>query len=182
MIAAVIVYLVILSYLASSNLVSNGADTKLKYQKVSFMYKKEKVIKDATEYFLQSNTTHCQVNTNDPSADNVDDDGNCMVHFSDLTGYIPSGFDFTDNGLNGSFQEPILITDNNTAIRIPATINDRISRNLYIKHYLGKEYGIAPECKNPNNDTNTINENRCLDEYVYHDYPTTLETRAALSN
>ena len=162
-IAPLIAMLVIISYMATSDIVINAVDTKLKFEKVKYVYPIERIIADATEQLCQEDSTTCK---NNESA------GVITLTFSDLVGYLPDNF--SSDNLNGGTFGNIEIFNNYTTLRINHNIPDQYSRKIYLTYFKGREFGVAPLCQSGTVDT------ACSDENVVHDYATTLATRSAL--
>lgn len=160
-IATVVMLLVILAFMSSSVNVVNATEIKMAFEKVKYSFSTEKVIFEAVENLCQKNPVLCQSKYID---------NKITLSSSDLVGYIPVNFDYTN--LIGGVYSGIQIIDNNTTIRITHNVPSTVSRNVYLNHYSGKEFGISPKC--------VSGVSPCDSEFVYHDYPTSLYTRSAL--
>lgn len=167
LIATLIAILVIVTYMATSGIVTNANEVKITYEKIKFVYSIEKVLVNATENLCQKDYLACK---------NKENSGVITLTLNDLVGYMPDNF--TNSNLNGGIFGNIQILNNYSTIRINQDVPGNTARNIYLKHYIGKEYGIAPNCVSGSINT-TI---PCDNTYVYHDYPSTLSLRNALSN
>lgn len=165
LIAGVIVILIIISYMSTSSIVSDASQVKMNFEKVKFVFPVEKVIVDSVENLCQKDPVACK---------NKDVSGTITLTFNDLVGYIPDTF-VNENLLQGTFTN-IQIVNNYTTVRVTQTIPDDKARKIYLNHYVGREYSIPPKCVAGTTDTTPP----CSTTEVYHDYPTSLETRSAL--
>ena len=163
-ITAIVMLLLIMTYLSSSSLVVDASKVKLAFEKTKQVFSIEKVIADSVENLCQSNATLCVSKYSG---------GVINLNFSDLSGYIPVNL-VNDNLYGGAIS--IQIRDNNTTIRLTHTLSDPVTRTVYLKHYQGRMYGIPPKCVSGVETTTPP----CSSSDVYHDYPTSIETRAAL--
>ena len=162
-IATLVAMLVIISYMATSDIVVNAAEVKIKFEKIKYVYQIEKIIVDATEQLCQNDSATCK---------NNESNGVITLTLSDLAGYIPDNF--SSDNLNGGTFGNIEIFNNYTTLRINHNIPDQYSRKVYLTYFKGKEFGVAPDCQSGTVDT------ACNDENVLHDYATMLATRSAL--
>lgn len=167
MIASLVVMLVILSYMATSGIVSDANNVKVTYEKVKYIYSIEKSLLTATENLCQVNYLACK---------NKEVNGIIYLTLNDLVGYMPDNFD--NSNFNGGGFTDIQILNNYSTFRLIQNIPVDIGRKIYLNHYQGREYGISPYCVS--GDKNSAIP--CNTEYVYHDYPTTLALRNALAN
>jgi hypothetical protein len=165
MIAAVVMILVIVAYMSSSQIVTSAAEVKMSFEKTKFAYSIEKVIVDATENLCQKSPATCK---------NKEVSGVITLTFNDLIGYIPDNFD-NSNMLGGSYGD-IQIVNGYTTVRLTSNVDSPTARKVYLSHYRGKEFGISPQCV----AGLTTSSPPCTTTGVYHDFPTSLETRAAL--
>jgi len=166
-IASIVVILFIMAYMSTSTMVVDAKNVKIAYEKVKFNYPIEKVISNSIENLCQKDPQTCKDNY-DSGTEKI------TLTFDNLIGYIPTNF-VNDNIVGGTYNI-LEILDNNTTIRITQDIPDTKARYIYLHHYKGREYGIAPLCVTGDKDSVTV----CDDIDVFHDFPTSLETRAAL--
>lgn len=164
-ISSVIVILVIMTYMSTSTLVVDAKAVQVAYEKVKFNYPLEQVVVNSVEHLCQNNFAFCK---------GKEVSGVITLTFADLAGYIPSNFS-NYNIVSGTYNN-IEIMENHTTIRITQNIPDSKARYIYLHHYKGKQYGVPPKCVVGLKDSATV----CDSENVYHDYPTALQTRAAL--
>lgn len=162
-IATLIAMLVIASYMATSDIVVNAVDIKLRFERVKYIYQIEKIIADATEQLCQEDSTTCK---------NNEESGVVTLTLSDLSGYLPDNF--SSDNLNGGTFGNIEIFNNYTTLRINHNIPDKYSRKIYLTYFKGREFGVAPDCQSG------VVDSACSDENVVHDYATSLDTRSAL--
>lgn len=165
LISAVIVILGIVSYMATSGIVSDAAAVKVTYEKIKYIYPIEKTIVDSVENLCQKDFNTCKSKIIG---------GEIILTFNDLVGYIPDNF-INENLNNGTFTE-IKILNNFTTVRLTQNIDNNVGRKIYLNHYKGREYGIPPKCVIGSEISSPV----CNSTIVYHDYPTSLETRSAL--
>ena len=161
MVAAMIAILVIMSYMSTSSIVVDASKVKIAFEKIKNVYVIEKILVDSVEHLCQSNAQVCK---------DKEVSGVISLNIADLSGYIPSNF-VNDNLYGGLFSIEIL--NNYTTIRINHYISDPVVRNVYIHHNAGAYNGIPPKCV----DESVEN---CGSIYIYHDFATSLQTRAAL--
>lgn len=163
--ATLISILVIMSYLATSGPTINYNNIKMTYEKVKYIYTIEEVLVNATENLCQKNSAYCK---------SKEVGGVISLNALDLAPYLPDNF--VNSNLNeGSFGS-ILIKKNYTTIQLTHNISDENARYIYLNHYKGKEYGIQPQCVVGSSASVPV----CDSIDVYHDYPTSLNLRAAL--
>jgi len=167
MIATLIVLLVITAYMSSNAMVGNAINVKLAFEKAKFTFNVENMIKNGVDSLCQNDPDTCK-NAYDS------DTGIITLTMNDISPYIPSSFD-NSNLIGGSFGD-IEIKDNNATISLQHNIPNDIKRNVYLHHYKGLAYSIAPECVSGDKDAFPP----CDNENVLHDYPTSPETRTAL--
>lgn len=165
-IATIVVLLAITMYMSTSGIVADTAKVKMNFDKVSYVYPKEKVIVTAVEDLCRSNAAFCKAKKNN---------GEISITNTDLVGYIPDAFDWNNNGVEGAFTD-IVVTANDSTIRITQTVPSDDARYVYLNHYQSREFGISPVCK----DGASTSTPPCSTAFVIHDYPTSMEFREAI--
>lgn len=165
LISSVIVLLIILSYLATSGTVTNYSNVKMAHEKISYTYEIEKIIVDAVENLCQKNPVFCK---------DRESGGIIELTINDISGYLPNEFENTN--LNEGTYSNIYIKKNYTTIELHHNIEEQQARYIYLNHYKGKMYGIAPKCLT-GSETATPT---CNNGNVYHSYATSLNLRGAL--
>lgn len=169
-IATFVILLILMSYMATSSIGSDGASARLAFEKTAFVYPKEEVIVTAVEHFCQADTASCKAFQS----------GNAIsLQLTDISAYLPANFS-AQNGLGGSFSTISIRDTGNaglfTTIRITQDIPDDKVRKIYLNHYRGKKYGVSPDCQ-VGFATSTP---PCGSNNVYHDFSSSLELRLAL--
>lgn len=165
-IATVVVLLAITMYMSTSGIVADTAKVKMNFDKVSYVYPKEKVIVTAVEDLCRSDAAFCKSKKSG---------GEIVLTNTDLVGYIPDAFDWGNNGVDGQFTG-VVVTSNDSTIRITQTIPTDDARYVYLNHYQSREYGISPVCDSGDASSTPP----CATPVVIHDYPTSLEFREAI--
>ena len=165
MIAAVISLLVIVAYMSSSSLVVDTSQLRIAFEKMKYTFSIEKVIAESVESFCQEDPATCK---------SFESSGVITLTMGNIASYLPANFN-NDNLLGGNYSY-IEIYNNYSTIRITHNVPSDISRKVYLNHYAGKEFGIPPKCHSGSETTSPP----CLSEVVEHNFPTSLETRAAL--
>lgn len=163
MIAVMISLLIIVSYMSTSSIVVDASKVKVAFEKIKNVYTIEKVIVDGVEHLCQYDRQICKDN---------EVGGEITLTLTNLSGYIPENF-YNDNLYGGVFY--IQILNNYTTIRLTHDLIDPIVKNVYLKHYQGNSSGIPPKCI-------TYSGAECTSQTVYHDYATSLKTRASLED
>lgn len=122
----VVVLLIIVTVISTSN-VGNQKQLEMNYYKITMVYKKEQMIKEAIErYILDYGSI--------PSPLTVQE----LIDKNELSDNFVN-----NNGIEGgtSFDYEIV---NNNYVRISHNITDSTKKNIYLKHYKGSSYGIKP--------------------------------------
>jgi len=167
MIATVVILLIITAYMSSNNMVVNATNIKLAFEKAKYTFNVENMLKDATDSFCQNESSTCK-SKYDSTTDTI------KLTLSDISDYLPASFN-NSNLIDGSFGD-IIIKDNNSTIELTHNVPSDIKRNVYLHHYKGLQYSIAPDCVAGDKEASPP----CDTEDVLHDYPTAAETRTAL--
>lgn len=165
MIASVVVLLIIVAYMATSSVVVDANEVRTTFEKIKYVYPTEKMIANSVEELCQKDTATCKAK---------EVLGVITLQFNDIAPYMPTNF-VNDNMNSGTFTG-IVVRDNYTTIRISQTLPVNTGRKIYLNHYKGREFAIPPKCSVGSETSSPP----CDTTSVYHDYPTTMETRAAL--
>jgi hypothetical protein len=165
MIASVIMLLVIVAYMATSSIVVDSNEVKTTFEKIKYVYPTEKMLVDGIENLCQKDPATCKAK---------ETAGVISLSINDLLGYIPASF--VNDNMNGGSFTGFEIRDNYTTIRVLQNLPSDTGRKIYLNHYKGREYAIPPKCVVGAETSSPP----CSTADVFHDYPTTLETRAAL--
>jgi hypothetical protein len=167
-----IVYLMVITMIATSVTNNDASDVKLKYTKVELLYPKEDVILNATQMYIE-NLAAIPANIGALKTNN----------------FLSNQFD-VNNGQNGSYD--ITFVDGGRTLRVVQKIDDAVVRQVYKTHYLSKKYGMTPGTCTP--DVVATNVNYCGaafnaavnvgdpddGKYLYHDFPLRIQSTDAL--
>ena len=164
MIATVVTLLIIAGVMASSPILASGYNIKMRFGKIKNTYKIEQAIVNSVEALCQRDPDACLINESGGIID---------LTVGDLSGYISSNFE-NDNLFGGYYT--IKIVDNYSTIRLLTSISNNYDRDLYLHHYLSNSSGIPTLCSSGSESSMPV----CNDSGVFHDFPTSLELRAAL--
>jgi hypothetical protein len=165
LIAGLIAYLVIISYISTSMIENSSENIKLTYTKIAYTFPKEEVIRVATEAFCKINTDKCK------------NDQQVSITNDLKSGYLTSEFQL-NNDIGGQINDIVKITT--TEIQIKQTIPDQTKRYLYLNHYNGRKYGIPPKCTSTDETHTEITKPPCTSTEVYHKYPVSEELKGVL--
>jgi len=171
LIATLIAYLIILSILSTNTTHGNLFKLKRQTTEVKFNFKKEKIIKDALEYFCINNSDTCK--------NKKDDQGNILLTLSDISSEMPSDFDL-NSSLGGNIEDTFYILPSQNKIEFFLNIKDPTVRYFYLHNYQGREFGLKPLCNETEADKTEDTHPPCKTDLVYHDYPMSTNLKDAL--
>jgi len=165
MIATIVILLIIVGVMSSSPILAENYDLQMRFGKIKNTYRIEQAIVNSVEAFCQLDPDTCLENENDGIID---------LTVGDLSGYISSNF-VNDNLFGGYYT--IKVVDNYSTIRLLTAIPNNYDRSLYLHHYLANATGIPTLCSSGSETSVPA----CDDSGVFHDFPTSLNFRAALN-
>jgi len=167
MIVTMVILLMVTIIMSQSTVVTNSSKAHRSFTTVKYTYEIEQTIVNAVEAMCQADPDGCL---------DAESDGVITLDLTtELGNYIPDNF-VNQNLFGGSYTSITLRDDDYTTIRLVSNIPNNIDRHIYLKHYGGLKYSIPPLCGSGDEDADVP----CDSSEVYHDYPTSLETRGAL--
>ncbi len=164
-IVTLVIIMLITAEMSSSKIIAVGFENRIYFEKVKSTYKIEEALVNSVEVLCQRDPAYCLA---------AESGGVITLGVGDLNGHISSNF-VNDNLLDGHYTE-IEILENFSTIRLKSFVPHFSARYIYLNHYLNNQMGIPTLCVSGTKASTPA----CNDNRVYHDFPTSLELRAAL--